>query len=229
MNLVDLGPGVDRLAGVPVTLEGGPCVPSWGDAARTSAWRGVAHARERLVAVAFVTTSVGTAWVKRRRSWGNAGLVETGRAGDADAAQLLLTLGSWVWPEPREGTPEELCARSRGVVAEGGEVQVPVLTWGWRMHASFPVRGCEAPARAVPDRMEGETGRIIRALGEPSAMLAIDLLFLPRREVRARRSQIWSLKRRCRDDVPEPLRHVLCFGRSGHWPPERRTGQRYGP
>lgn len=214
---------------MPVTVEGGPSAPSWGDVDRTSAWRGVAHAEEHVVAIAFVTTPQGTRWFKSRRSWGNAVFVEIGRSGDSRSAQLLLTLGSWVWPDAREGTSEELLARSRGTLPASGEIQVPLLAWGWRHFASVPVCGCDDPATSIPRYLGGDTGRFIRLLSVPSGSIAIDLLVLPRREIRARRLQIWSLKRRCRNDVPEPLRHVLTFGRHGTWPPERRKGQRYGP
>jgi hypothetical protein len=218
-----------RLAGLPVTIEGGASTPYWGDAARTSAWRGVAHSTERVVAIAFMTTARGTSWLKSRRSWGNAVFVEIGRSGDSESAHLLLTLGSWVWPDVREGTFEELSARWTGTVPVDGEIQVPLLKWGWGHCASVPVWGCDDPATSVPRRLDGETGQIVSLLSVPAASISVDLLVLPRREIRGRRLQIWGLKRRCRDDVPEPLRHVLSFGRSGVWPPDRRKGQKYGP
>lgn len=224
---------VDRLsapfAGLPVVVEGGPTTPHWGDVARTSAWRGIARSTERVVAIAFVTTARGTSWLKSRRSWGNAVFVEIARSGDARGAHLLLTLGSWVWPDVREGTFDEVSARSPGVVPVDGEIQVPLLTWGWAHRASVPVWGCDDPATSAPRRVEGETGRLVRLMTVPVAPITVDLLVLPRREIRARRLQIWSLKRRCRDVVPEPLRHVLCFGRQGAWPPVRRKGQAYAP
>lgn len=223
----EVGPLAGRLAGRPVVIEGGPSTPCWGSPSHTSAWRGIAHSPERIVGILFVTTPQGTSWLKSRRSWGNAVFVEVGRSGDSASAHLLLTLGSWVWPDVREGTFEELSARSMGTIPVEGEIQVPLLAWGWRNFASAPVWGCDEPATAIPRRLDGETGRLVRLLSLPAAAIAVDLLLLPRREIQARRLAIWSLKKRCRDEVPEPLRHVLCFGRHGAWPPERHRGQTY--
>ena len=216
------------LSGVPVTLEGGPCTPSWQSGSAELAWRGVGHGPERLVAIAFLTTSLGTRWLKSRRSWGNALFMEIHLPYRATAGHLFLSLASWVWPEVRKGNWDELGARGRGVLPADGEVQVPVLEWGWVNGMSAPVWNCDLPASSIPPRMVGETGTPLRVLRVPAASLALDLLFLPRREIRARPCGIWGLKRRCRDEVPEPLRHVLCFGRHGTWPPERKKGQRYG-
>jgi hypothetical protein len=181
-----------------------------------------------LVAVAFLTTPRGTVWIKSRRSWGNAVLVEIGLYGDSEAGHIHVALGSWVWPEVREGTWDELRLRAGGVVPSSGEVQVPIAAWGWHNSVSQPVWGCPLPAHVVNCRFTAETDRPVRLLEDSTSSVAVDLVFLPRREIRARRLQIWSLKRRCRNEVPEPLRHVLTFSRWGQWPPERRKGQRYG-
>jgi len=227
VNPLDLGPRVERLAAVPVTLKGGPLRGA--GAAQGSAWRGVAHAAEPLVAVAFLTTPRGKTWVKSRRCWGNAVLVEIGLYGDPTAGHLRITLAPRVWPEVREGTSEEVLLRARGAVPPAGEVQVPIDGWWWQRQTSEPVWGCPHPHEVIDRRFEVATGVAVRTMAAAEAGIAVDLLFLPRRETRTRRLGIWSLKTRCRDEVPEPLRHVLCFGRSGRWPPERRNGQRYGP
>ena len=226
---IGLPPLGGRLGGVPVVLQGGPSASCWGVTGKTSSWRGVAHADEPVAAIAFATTRRGTTWVKSKLAWGNAVFLEVGRFGDAEAAQFRLTLGSWVWPEVRPGTPAELSARWQGLMPPDGEIQVPVLEWGWSHSTLIPAWGCGDPATEIPRRVTGGTGRLIRVLSTVAASITVDLLVLPRRELRSRRLQNWALNRRSRDTVPEPLRHVLSFGRVGRWPPEVKRGQRYGP
>jgi len=221
-------PQVPSLTGLPVTVKGDRCAAEWYRAAFPEAWRGFAVASEPVLALAFAASAAGVRWVKSGPAWGNAVAIEIVHGPYAAWHDAHVRLDSLVWPPVREARDwEEASRRAQGVVPADGEIQVPD---GYGHHTlQARGQGIEDPSTWPLQRMEGETGRLLPLLHlEGASPIRLDLLVLPRRALRVGRCRIWKLKPRYRDAVPEPLRHVLSFGRAGSWPPQRWPNQRYG-
>ncbi len=100
--------------------------------------------------------------------------------------------------------------------------------WRGTNHIGGGVGRPPSPIETHPSSQPCETGGFVRlfaAGGTPP--LTVDLLLIPRRMVRVGRLHIWHLRRPHQPLVPEPLRHLLSFGRSGRWPPRRTANHRY--
>jgi len=220
-------PEVPALTGLPVTVKGELSAARWCSAYWPTAWRGFAVASEPVLALAFGTDAEGVRWAKSCPSWGNAVALEVVHGPYGDRHQVMVGLGSVVWPPVRVSRSlDEIRDRAWGIRPADGEIQVP--DFGWSTSLSLTGEGIEDPRAWPLGRIEGWTGRLLplfRLAG--ASAIRIDLLVLPRRLLRVGRCKIWRLKPRHRDAVPEPLRHLLCFGRAGRWPPERSLNQRY--
>lgn len=221
-------PEVPELTGLPVTVAGGLCAAQWCGAYTSTAWRGVAAAPEPVFAVAFGADAHGVRWLKSAPSWGNAVLVEVVHWPTKTGHEGSVLLKSLVWPPARAArTWEEIWNRRAGTAPPDGEIQVPDLG----VLAALHVWGgdLDTPETWPVPTIEGATGRLLPLLHlTGTSAIRIDLLVIPRRLLRVGRCKIWRLKPRYRDAVPEPLRHLLCFGRVGCWPPGRSLNQRYG-
>lgn len=227
MDLLTELPEVASLRGVPVTLQSDVAPSAEGRADRSQVWRGVAVAEKALLAVAFLTDARGSRWVKSHPSWGNAVLFEVSAVRGGGQLSVSLAIGSYVWPPARAGTWDEIRQRSSGTSLPRGEIQVP-RSCGWAMYLNGHARPAATTLDVPGQPVRAETGRPARLLtvaGEEP--LTLDLLLLPRHRVRVGRLKIWHLRRRHRAAIPEPLRHVLSFGRTGRWPPRRTSNHRY--
>lgn len=221
-------PEVPELTGVPITVKGDLGATQWCSAYWPTAWRGLAVASEPVLAVAFGTDAEGLRWAKSCPSWGNAVALEVVHGSYGERHQVRVGLGSLVWPPVRISRSwDEIRDRAWGIRPADGEIQVPDL--GWSTSLSLAGEGIDDPGTWPLQQIEGATGLLLPLLHLTGASaIRIDLLVLPRRLLRVGRCKIWRLKPRHRAAVPEPLRHVLCFGRAGRWPPARSTNQRYG-
>jgi hypothetical protein len=125
--------------------------------------------------------------------------------------------GRWSWckSSARKGSTQAVSLLLGEYDRAGTDVQVSFECGGGQVVSRSGVES-KAYRPGMPDTLELKTGELATiAMIAGAPVVALMLLVIAGRDVKVGRNHLWHLRRELADDVDEPFRKVLSYGRAG--------------